>query len=197
MKKLITISIVMLLIPAFAQDFDKNLAEAKAAYTTGKLEDARFAMEQMLHELDIAIGKEILKLLPSKLGAMNVNASDDNVTGGTGGAGLFIHRSFGSSPKTSSVELINNSPMIAGINAILSMPMIGMAGDPNQKQVKVQGYRSILRKNLNTETSKTDYELQIPFNNTLLTLKVDDSNETEILNFGNQFPLPKIAQMAQ
>lgn len=197
MKKLITISIVMLLIPAFAQDFDKNLAEAKAAYTTGKLEDARFAMEQMLHELDIAIGKEILKLLPSKLGAMHVNASDDNVTGGTGGAGLFIHRSFGSSPKTSSVELINNSPMIAGINAILSMPMIGMAGDPNQKQVKVQGYRSILRKNLNTETSKTDYELQIPFNNTLLTLKVDDSNETEILNFGNQFPLPKIAQMAQ
>lgn len=197
MKKLITISIVLLLIPAFAQDFDKNLAEAKAAYTTGKLEDARFAMEQMLHELDIAIGKEILKLLPSKLGAMNVNASDDNVTGGTGGAGLFIHRSFGSSPKTSSVELINNSPMIAGINAMLSMPMIGMAGDPNQKQVKVQGYRSILRKNLNTETSKTDYELQIPFNNTLLTLKVDDSNETEILNFGNQFPLPKIAQMAQ
>lgn len=197
MKKLITISIVLLLIPAFAQDFDKNLAEAKAAYTTGKLEDARFAMEQMLHELDIAIGKEILKLLPSKLGAMNVNASDDNVTGGTGGAGLFIHRSFGSSPKTSSVELINNSPMIAGINAMLSMPMIGMAGDPNQKQVKVQGYRSILRKNLNTETSKTDYELQIPFNNSLLTLKVDDSNETEILNFGNQFPLPKIAQMAQ
>lgn len=197
MRKLITISIVMLLIPALAQDFDKNLAEAKSAYTAGKLEDARFAMEQMLRELDVAIGKEILKLLPTKLGTMNVNASDDNVTGGAGGAGLFIHRSFGSSPKTSSVELINNSPLISGINAMVSMPMLGMAGDPNQKQIKVQGYKSILRKNQNTETSKTDYELQIPFNNTLLTLKVDDSTETEILNFGNQFPLAKIAQMAQ
>lgn len=196
MKKYFTITILALSISAFAQDFSKNVATAKSSYASGKLEDARFAMEQMLRELDAAIGREILKMLPSQMGAMNVNTAEDNVSGGTGAAGLFVHRTYGSSPKTSSVEIINNSPMMAGINAMLSMPMMGM-GDPNQKQVKVQGYKSILRKNQNTETGKTEYELQVPFNNTLLTLKVDDANEAEILNFANQIPLAKIAQVAQ
>jgi hypothetical protein len=154
-------------------------------------------MEQMLRELDAAIGKEILKMLPPKMGILNMNVVDDNVTGGGGITGLFVHRTYGTQPKMIQVEIINNSPMLAGLNAILSMPMLGLGGDPNQKQVKVQGYKSILRKNLNTETNKTDYELQVPFNNTLLTLKVDDTNEGEVLNFANLIPLPKIAQMAQ
>jgi hypothetical protein len=90
---------------------------------------------------------------------------------------------------------MNNSPMIAGLNALLSLPMMG--GDPNQKQVKVQGYKSILRKEIDSETGKTNYELQTPFNNTLLTLKVLDTNEAEILGFANTIPLAKIAEFAQ
>ncbi len=199
MKRYITLLTLTLSISTFAQDFDKNLATAKSSYASGKLEDARFAMEQILRDLDAAIGKEILKMLPAKMGTMNVNAADDNVSGGAGiAAGLFVHRAYGTQPKTATVEILNNSPMISGINAILSLPMIGaMGGDPDQKQVKVQGYKSILRKTLNSETGKTDYELQVPFNNTLLTLKVDDTNEAEILNFANLIPLSKISQMAQ
>lgn len=196
MKKYITLTILALSLSAFAQDFAKNAAAAKSAYAAGKLEDSRFAMEQMLRELDVAIGQEILKLLPPNMGTMNVNAKDDNVSGGTGAAGLYVHRTYGAAPKRTEIDIINNSPMIAGLSAMLSMPIIGM-GDPNQKQVKVQGYKAILQKNENTETGKMDYELQVPCNNTLLTLKVDDSNESEILNFANQIPLPKIAQMAQ
>ena len=197
MKKYITLALLSFSIVTMGQDFDKNLSSARSAYASGKLEDARFAMEQMLRELDAAIGKEILKMLPTKMGTLNTNAVDDNVTGGGGITGLFVHRTYGAQPKMIQVEIINNSPMMAGLNAILSMPMLGLGGDPNQKQVKVQGYKSILRKNLNTETNKADYELQVPFNNTLLTLKVDDTNEGEILNFANLIPLPKIAQMAQ
>ncbi len=197
MKKYITLALLSFSIVTMGQDFDKNLSSAKSAYASGKLEDARYAMEQMLRELDAAIGKEILKMLPTKMGTLNTNAVDDNVTGGGGIAGLFVHRTYGAQPKMIQVEIINNSPMMAGLNAILSMPMLGLGGDPNQKQVKVQGYKSILRKNLNSETNKADYELQVPFNNTLLTLKVDDTNEGEILNFANLIPLPKIAQMAQ
>jgi hypothetical protein len=197
MKKYITLTILSLSISAFAQDFNKNIATAKSSYASGKLEDARFSMEQILRDLDAAIGKEILKMLPAKMGTMNINAADDNVTGGAGVAtGLFVHRTYGTNPKMTSLEIINNSPMIAGLNSLLSLPMMG-SGDPNQKQVKVQGYKSILRKNLDSETGKTDYELQVPFNNTLLTLRVDDTNEDEILGFANLIPLPKIAQMAQ
>jgi hypothetical protein len=196
MKTYITASILLMSVNIFSQDFDKNAATAKSAYAAGKLEDSRFAMEQMLRELDVAIGKEILKLLPPKMGTMSLNAKDDNVSGGTGAAGLYVHRSYGATPKMTVLDIINNSPLMAGISAMLSMPMIGM-GDPNQKQVKVQGYKAMLRKNENSESGKPEYELQVPFNNTLLTLKVDDSNESEILNFANQIPLAKIAQMAQ
>jgi hypothetical protein len=85
--------------------------------------------------------------------------------------------------------------MIAGLNTLLSLPM--MTSDPNQKQVKVQGFKSLLRKEIDSETGKTNYDLQTPFNNTLLTLKVLDTNEAEILSFANTIPLAKIAEFAQ
>ena len=78
------------------------------------------------------------------------------------------------------------------------MPVIGgMMRDENQKVVKVQGYKSILNKQVNTETGKTNYELQIPMNNTLLTLKMDDTTERDITAAANNIQLAKIVQIAQ
>src|SRR5688572_17451391 len=117
MKKYITIIIGVFTLSVVAQDFDKNLATAKSSYASGNLENSRFAMEQMLRDLDAAIGKEILKMMPTKMGTLNVNAAEDNVTGGAGvAAGLFVHRTYGTGTKTVNVDIINNSPMIAGLN---------------------------------------------------------------------------------
>jgi hypothetical protein len=193
----LTIAIVLSSQIAMAQEFDKNISTARTAYASGKLQDSRFAMEQMLRDLDMAIGKEVLKLLPAKLGSLAVNEKEDNVTG-SGGVGLYVNRHYGVDPKRGSIEIINNSPLITSLNAILSMPVIGgMMRDENQKIIRVQGYKSILNKNVNTETGKTHYELQIPMNNTLLTLKIDDTNESEITAAANAIPLAKIVQMAQ
>jgi len=181
-----------------AQEFDKNIATARASYSSGNLQDSRFAMEQALRDLDIAIGKEILKVLPPKLGALAAVEKEDNVTGSGSFVGLYVQRNYGVAPKTGAIEIINNSPMINSLNAILSMPVIGgMMRDENQKMVKVQGYKSILNKQVNSETGKTNYELQIPMNNTLLTVKMDDSSEGEITAAANTIPLSKIVQMAQ
>lgn len=200
MKNILSFLAAMSLMTSiWAQDFDKNIATAKSSYSSGDLENARFAMEQLMRDLDIAIGKEILKLLPVKAGALNVNQKDDNVTGGGGTmTGLFVHRSFGAIPKSASIEIINNSPLINSVQSILTMPLIGgMMRDENQKVIKVQGYKSLLQKNVDSETNKTDYELQIPFNNTLLTVKMDDTTEAEITGIANAIPIPKIAQIAQ
>ena len=185
---------------AGAQDFDKNMATAKSSYTAGNLQDARFAMEQLLSNVDAAIGKEILKMLPVQLGTLKTNANEDNVSGSSAGitTGLFVHRTYGLSPKTAGVEIINNSPLINSLGMILNTPlMAGMMKDENQKTLKVQGYKSLLTKHLDSDTGKTDYELQIPMNNTLVTVKVDDTNEAEITGFANTIPLAKIAQLAQ
>ena len=96
-----------------AQEFDKNIATAKSSYSAGDLENTRFALEQALHDLDIVIGNEILKQLPTKLGSLAVNEKGDNVTGGAGIAtGLFVHRDYGTHPNTAKIDIINNSPMI-------------------------------------------------------------------------------------
>jgi hypothetical protein len=155
-------------------------------------------MEQMLRDLDMAIGKEILKLLPAKLGTLPVVDKEDNVSGTGSYVGLYVNRHYGSVPKQGSIEIINNSPLINSLNMILNMPMIGgMMTDENQKVIKVQGYKSILNKDVNTETGKTNYQLQIPMNNTLLTVKMDDSSEGEITGVANGIPLAKIVQIAQ
>lgn len=200
MKKILAILTILLInfTLIHAQEFDKNLASARSAYASGDLSNSHFAMNQMLGVLDEAIAKEILKMLPVKLGTLNYNSKEDKLTGGSGGymGGLFVNRYFGTDPKTASIEIINNSPMITSINAYLSMPMIGM-GDSNQKSIKVQGYKGILKKDTNSDDNKISYELQLPFNNTLLTLRVADTTESEIIQFANTIPLAKIAAVAQ
>lgn len=198
MKRLLYI-ITLVSAAASAQDFDKNLATAKSSYSSGDLENARFAMEQMLRDLDIAIGKEILKMLPTQAGALKFNEKSDNLTGGSGyGGGLFVHRSYGADAKTASIEIINNSPLINSIQSILTMPVLGgMVRDENQKQVKIQGYKSLLNRNVNSDTGKTNYELQVPMNNTLLTVRMDDTTEQEITAFANTIPMQKIVDIAQ
>jgi hypothetical protein len=198
MKNIIT-SIVLVLIAtvSFAQDFAKNLETAKSSYAGGNLEDARFAMQQMLNDLDIAIGKEVLKMLPAKLETYASNTQNDNVTGNTGLAGCLVHRDYGADPKLLTLDIMSNSPLVGSLNAILSIPFVGNSGDGTQKTVKIQGYKGILQKNVDTETNKTSYTLQIPLNSTLLTLTVPDTNEGEVLKMANTIPVPQIAKMVQ
>ncbi|MEI9919489.1 MAG: hypothetical protein WDO14_11875 [Bacteroidota bacterium] len=199
MKKIFYIATIFVSTVAYSQDFDKNLATAKSSYGSGDLDNARFAMEQMLRDLDIQIGKEILKLLPTQIGTLKSDEKKDNLTGGAGYAGgLYVQRYYGADPKEAQLEIINNSPLINSLNAILTTPILGgMMRDENQKQVKIQGYKSLLTKSVNSTTAKTNYELQIPMNNTLVTLKIDDSNEADITAAANNIPLSKIAQIAQ
>jgi hypothetical protein len=180
-----------------AQDFDKNLSTARASYTQGNLEDARFAMQQMMNDIDVIIGKEVIKLLPAKLELLAANTKNDNVTANTGLAGAVIHRDYGTGEKTSTLDIMTNSPLIGSLNAILSLPFVGNSGDGTQKVIKVQGYKGVLQKSVNTETNKSDYTLQIPLNNTLLTLVVNDTNEAEILKMANQIPVPQIVKLVQ
>jgi hypothetical protein len=197
MKKIYTLLFAVVSLGAFAQDFDKNLATARSSYASGNLENARFALQSMLHDLDMAIGKEILKMLPAQMGVLKANEKEDNLTG-AGASGLFVHRTYGADPKAANLEIINNSPMINSIGAILNTPMLGgMMRNENQTVVKVQGYKSLLNKNVDNDTGKISYELQIPMNNTLVTLKADNTTESEITSFANTIPLAKIAQLAQ
>src|SRR5690606_27370591 len=145
MKRIyILLLIVLATATGHAQDFNKNLATARSAYASGNLEESRFAMQQMLIDLDMAIGREVLKLLPAKLGALSSNTANDNVTANTGLTGVLIHRDYGTGDKTCNIDMMSNSPLIASINALLSLPFVGNSGDGTQKVIRIDGYKAML-----------------------------------------------------
>lgn len=197
MKKIFIAAILFISSASFAQDFNAKLASARDAYSKGNLEDARFAMQQMLTDLDIAIGKEVLKMLPAKMEEKASNPKNDNVTANTGLAGAIVHRDYGTEERVINLDLMSNSPLVGSLNAMLSLPFMGNSGDGSQKTVKIQGYKGILQKSVDSETNVTDFTLQIPLNNALLTLTVPASDEAAVLKMANTIPVADIAKMVQ
>ena len=199
MKKLILF--LLTILPAVApyaqqQDFKSYITTARSSYAAGKLEDAHFALQQAMLELDIMIGKEVLKLLPARMDTLNVNTKDDNVTGNMSFVGATIHRSYGASNKAE-IEIINNSPMLGTLNTLLNTPMLGgMMRDENNKTVKVQGYKARLEKQDNG-AEKPTYILNLPLNSALVTFTIRGSSENEILTLANTIPMQQIAKLIQ
>ena len=198
MKKILIFSISVAFTGLLhAQDFKTEISTAKTSYASGKLEDTHFALQQALQELDIVIGKEVLKLLPAKLDTMSTVAKKDNVTSNVGYIGATIHRSYGlGSLNNATIEIISNSPLIGSINAILNMPMAGMMRDENNKTVKVQGYKARLKKSDNS-TGGANFKLEMPFSSSLLTFEATNTTEAAFLALANTLPIAQITKLIQ
>ena len=203
MKKIYFLLIAMCTVAtASAQDFAKHLAEARTTYKSGKLDDARFAMQQMLQQLDSLTGEQVLKLLPTKMADKDVRTVRDDVSGASGFVGVLIHREYGLDVKKAAydsmavqIDIISNSPLIGTINALLSLPL-GIGSSPDQKIVKVNGYKALLSK-ISGDDEKKEYELQLPLNNALITLKAPGRSQDEILKMANSLPVADIAKLIQ
>lgn len=206
MKKILFlfISICTVAVVKAQQDFNKHLAEARTAYASGKLDDARFAMQQMMQELDMITGKEVLKLLPTKMIDQNAKMDKDNVSGASGWAGVLIHREYGIDTKklgegqydslAIQLDVISNSPLIGTLNALLSLPFVG--NNPDQKIIKINGYKALVSKTSGDDAQK-EYELQLPLNNALVTLKAPGRSQEDIIKMANTIPVAEIAKMIQ
>ena len=201
MKKIIRIMILAIwAVPVAhvnAQEVTAQLDEAQSSYKSDNLEDARFALQGALNGINQAIGKEILAILPDDLNGMAAIASGDDVTGiNTGFAGLFISRSYTDDNRSASIEIVSDSPLLAGINTILAMPGF-MTGDENQKRIKIEGYKALLTRNEDGEGT-VSYDLQMPFSGSLLTFQcegVDDENE--VIGMANRIPVDEIVAIAR
>jgi hypothetical protein len=112
-----------------------------------------------------------------------------------GFAGLYVNRSYTGENKNASIEIVGDSPMMAGINALLSMPAF-MSSDPNQKRIKVSNYKALLTKSADDQ-GVTSYEIQLPFSSSLLTFRCTGvQNENEVVGMINTLPVDKIAKLA-
>ncbi len=182
---------------ANAQEVTSSLDEALASYKSENLEDARFALQGALNGINQAIGKEILAILPDDMNGMAALPSGDDVTGiNTGFAGLFISRSYNGENRSASIEIVSDSPLLAGINTILAMPGF-MTGDENQKRIKIEGYKALLTRNEDSE-GRISYDLQMPFSGSLLTFQCEGvEDENEVIGMANRIPVDEIVAIAR
>jgi hypothetical protein len=196
MKKLFIIAVALTATytSMAQQEFNKAVADARTSYKAGKLDDARFAMQTALQELDIITGKELLKILPQKMEDKASNPKEDNVSGSTGFFGVVIHRQYGT-VDTSNIELeiVGNSPFLSSINAMLTMPMMG---NGDQKIVKINGYKALISKQ-NNYGDRIDYEMQLPLNQSLITLKAPGYTQEQLIKMANTLPIAEMAKMLQ
>ena len=196
MKKLIILAFLLPCMHAISQNFATDITTAKSSYAAGKLEDAHFALLQAMQEIDLIIGQEVLKLMPAKMDTFAVNAKDDNVMANAGFIGTTIHRSYGSQQNVD-ISIISNSPLVATINAFLNTPMLGgMMSGGNTKIIKVQGYKAQLEKQDNG-SGQTDYTIQIPLGNSLITFAGKNCTDTQVTAWANTMPLQQIAKLVQ
>lgn len=197
-KSLILIAVLFIANTSFAQDFSNNINTAKTSYKSGKLEDAHFALQKAMQELDMIIGKEVLKLLPAKMDTLSANVSADNVSSNIGFVGATVSRSYGKHDKKAELSVISNSPMVAMLNSLFNSPLLaGMNNDPNSKTIKIQGYKAKLERKTSNVDGKFDYEVQVPLGSALITFSVDETNESEITAMMNTLPLSQIAKLIQ
>jgi len=192
------VALFFMFLPVSGQDVAAKLSEAESSYASKDLEGTRFALQEALSGINQAIAKEILDIIPKTMGGMACSEKDDNVSGASGFAGISLSRKYGDETKNAQLDVISDSPLIAGINVILSMPAIMGNSDPNQKRIKVGGYKAVLQKQDASEGSPVSYTLQIPLSQSLLTLHVNGvSSENDVMSMANTLPLDKIAKLAQ
>ena len=151
-----------------------------------------------MQEIDLLIGREVLKLLPPKMDNLTPNIKDDNVSSNIGFIGATVHRSYGMGARKADLSIISNSPLVAMMNTFLNTPLLGgMMSDGKTKTVKVQGYKARLEKLTGSTAEKTDYELQLPLGSALITFKVNDCSDAQMLELANTLPLKPIAQLIE
>lgn len=199
MKTKIYFTLIFLLAGAFivkAQEVDELLSQAGSSYKSGNTEDARFALQQALNAINQAIGKDMLALMPDQLGGMDKIADEDNVTGtDMGFAGLYVSRNYSTEGKDASVEIVSDSPLLGGINALLSMPML--VSDPNQKRIKVDGKKALLSRS-ESEDGPVSYEVQLVFGSSLFTFRTSGfDKENEVTAMLDQIPVREIIEVAE
>jgi len=196
MKKLFIVVFIIIAAKGIAQNFTAAITNAKTSYSAGKLEDAHFALQQAMQEIDMIIGKEVLKQLPGKMDAFTANSKDDNVTSNVGFIGTTIHRSYGTANDVD-LSIIGNSPLITTINAFLNTPLLGgMMSNGNNKVIKVQGYKGQLTKETGSD-DKTNYTIQMPVGSSLITFTGKNTTDTQIMTWANTLPLQQIAKLIQ
>ena len=197
MRKLSIIIIIVFagLFVAEAQiELKSKLDEADQAYNSGNYEEARFALQQSLAELDKVVGEAIIKLLPTEVSGVPAEVESDQMNGGTAGiSGVYVNRQYADAEKTVNLEIIANSPFLSMVNAAITNPLLASMSGGNQKIVKIGGYKSLVEKSEASDVE--EYNIKIPISDSMITLECRGFSQSESIAIGNSLNIKDIASL--
>lgn len=152
--------------------------------------------QKLKKELDVPTAKEILKLLPDKMKDKNANKNEDKVIGKSGFIGVSVHRNYGQEKKGDVkknifIEFINQSPSLIPLNNILSLAI--SVSSTKYTLTSMNGYPALIQK-FSGEDGTINYELLLPLETSLLTLKAPGYDQDELIELANSIPVDKIVK---
>lgn len=176
-------------------DVKQNLSDAESAYGKSSYGEARYAVQQAMLGVELEIGNQILKSLPTTISGLSYDQKQDQVTStGWGWAGLTIQRRYPSNNKNFEVTVANNAAWMSAVNMYLSSGGYAQqsGGQQNWKQTKIKGYRAIIEYN-----ESSGYKLSVPIGQSSLAVFEGRSFATEpdMMNACNAVDLDGIKKM--
>src|ERR1700744_1468262 len=176
-------------------DVRAQMAEAETAHAAKNYSDARYSLQQALMGVEIQLGRQILKSLPTSADALNVDTAQDIVMSTQWGwSNMSIQRVWKKADKQLTMTVGN-----AGVYAGLASMYFANAGmveanntKQNIKQVRVKGNKAIIQ----YEDSK-GYTLIVSLGQSSMIVWecINFANEQEVMNTANSFDINGIKKM--
>lgn len=192
MKKYVTALLIMSSTIVFGQNqIDTYIKEAQSFIVQKNYKQAQLSLQDAISEINSLIAKQVLESLPKDINGLISQDGEVNAnTMGMVGGGMQITKTYKHPSKPDNeaeLQIVANSPMLAGLSMFLTNPnMLGKG----QKSVRVGTQRAILK------TESSDYEIQIPMNQTLITINARGfASEQEALAFASKLDLAKIKSL--
>lgn len=174
-----------------APDVLANVGDARSSFGNKKYNDARFAIRQAILGIEMEIGEEILKDLPTSISSLPKVDEEDRVTSsGIGFVGLMIERTYRSDDKQLKVTVGNDSGLLTAANMYLMSGAYGTSStDQSHKTVRVNDYRGVLEYD-----DYSGYKLSVPFGQSsiLVVEGVNFENESEIMSAAEKIDIENI-----
>ncbi len=174
-------------------DVTQQIADAETAHTAAKYSDARYSIQQALVGVEIQLGREILKGLPSPVVALEKDTTLDKVSSTQWGwNNLTIQRVYSDKKDKQLTVTIGNNALYAGMANMYFNNAYGVQADANNqnmKQTKVKGNKAIIE----YDDSK-GYTLMVSLGQSAMIVWecINFADENEVMAAANSFDIDGI-----